>query len=199
MKSSHFKRIAIAAIAVMSLHAGNAMATPTADTLLGGFNMDNSGDATVLAKFDALSGNHYALDNLVRSNSPSVVQDSATGLWVLQNTPTAPGYFLVKFGVPKNGKLNTDQDTYFFRNSGDTGQLAFSAKDVNYLIGGDCAVGNDASCNPGRLSHWVFVADLNVVTPPPQPPRGEVPEPSTLALLAAGLAAVVTLGRRRRG
>lgn len=198
MNSSNFKRIAIAAIAAMSFNAGYAMAAPTADTLLGGFNMDNSGDAAVLAKFDALSGSHYALGDLVRSDSPSVVQDSATGLWVLQNTPTTPGYFLVKFGMPNNDKMYTDQDTYFFRNSGDAGQLAFSAKDVNYLIGGNCAVGNDAKCNPGRLSHWVFVADQNVVTPP-TPPRGEVPEPSTLALLAAGLTAAITLGRRRRG
>lgn len=197
MNSSNFKRIVIAAIAAISFTAGNAMATPTADTLLGGFNMDNSGDATVLAQFDALSGNHYQMGDLVRDDSPSVVKDGATGLWVLQNTPTTPGYFLVKFGLPNNGKMYTDQDTYFFRNSGDAGHLVFSAKDVNYLIGGNCAVGNDASCNPGRLSHWVFVADQNVVTPPP-PPRGEVPEPTTLALIAAGLAAAVTLGRRRR-
>jgi hypothetical protein len=194
MKSSNLKRIFIAAIAATGFAAGSAMAAPIADTSLGGFDFKNSGDPVVLAKFEALSGNDYAIGDLVRDDSPTVVQDSVTGLWVLKDAPTTSGYFLLKFGMPKNTKFNTSLDTYFFRNTGNAAELAFSARDVNFLIGGDCAVGNDKVCNVGRLSHWVFVADQAVVTPPP---RGDVPEPATLALLGAGLAGIAM--RRRRG
>jgi hypothetical protein len=200
MKTSNLKRLLAATVLSAGFASGSAMAGPIADTFLGGFDFRNSGDAAVLAKFEALSGNDYDNADLERDDSPRVTQDLATGLWILDDAPTGAGYFLLKFGMPAKKAFNTSFDTYFFQNSVEVSQLVFSASDVNFLIGGDCAVGNDRVCNVGRLSHWVFVAGDAVVVPPDvtPPPHGQVPEPASLALLGAGLAAMALRRSRSR-
>ncbi|KQQ97339.1 PEP-CTERM sorting domain-containing protein [Massilia sp. Leaf139] len=193
MKPSNLKSVLSAAVAAMMFAAGSATAVPIADTILEAYAMKNSGDPDVLLKFEALSKLDFDKGDLQYDNTPSVRYDSASGLWILQDAPTEAGYFLLKFGMPKNTKFNTNLDTYFFRNEKDVAQLAFRAQDVNYLIGGDCAVGDDSKCNAQRLSHWRFVAGAPLVEPPPP---AKVPEPGSLALLGLGLAGVLL---RRRG
>ena len=191
MKKFH-KLTALAALTLGTL--GSAQAA-VIDELLGSISSPNSSNATEQAALLTFPGTTGAtLTTRIDGTNGATFVD---GLWTINlgNTTNAPEYFALKLG---NGGTGVANDTYFFRNSQETGILAWSNAQVNNLTGG---LNNT---NIGRLSHVSF---FDVSFPGGTPPAGTpttppgggstaVPEPGTVALLGLGLLGFVASRRK---
>lgn len=229
MRASTVKSILIAALAATGFAAGSAVAGPMRDTFLGAYDSANSGDGTELGFFaDAAKQGfaNVAVEKSVGQNGAAYDQEA--GLWVIDldvELAKAPGYFLLKFGLPKledelientvveedhgkgggkggkvekvakENKFITGLDTYIFQNIGDMQQLVWSNADVNYLTGGVCTT--SGKTGPCNIERLSHISYIVLPDGTGGTGGGEVPEPASLALLGAGLAGMAL--RRRRG
>lgn len=182
---------------LLALSSLGAQATPfVQDVKIGAMFMANSGSANELAALEQLAGvNDLVLDPKVEGAAIQAMLNPGTlDQWVLDVNPNKPGYFLLKFGFPNF--TTATHNTFFFQNVGELDKLVFSNADVEFLSGGNCSTGNDASCNIGRLSHYVFsqdvVGDGSVDTS-----GSPVPEPGGFALAALAIGTML-LGRHLR-
>ncbi len=165
----------------------------TIDTFLdsakqGSLELPSSGDADELAFIRNVTGdNTLTLDFKINTPNGLGALSNGPDSWYIDVAPEEPGFFLLKFGVPNNSLLDTH---YVFLNIGELTKLVWSNDQVNNLTGGNCGInGSPNSCNIERLSHYVGTNGGGGG-------GSEVPEPTSLLLLGAGLMGMVFARRR---
>lgn len=160
---------AMALVATMGMPAHAV--TYTVDTLLAGIDSSSSGQSYEEQQLELICGCDVAL--LTNVNTSAFAQDDAGNNYI-DVAPSTPGYFLLKFGTGNSGN-----DMFFFQNIGELDKLVWT----NGLLTEFGLPANHVQ----SLSHYAITSSGT---------SGNVPEPASLLLLGAGLAAVSVFRRK---
>jgi hypothetical protein len=190
MKILNLAKVTIASIA-LTVSASAAFAiSVTPDTLLGSYNLANSGSATELQALadlidgtGGLQGADFSIDDKWEDGQLDffVADNEGAGgdtYWYANVAPETPGYFMLKFGTGNTGV----DDTYFFENIAALNVLAWADSQINNLLD-NCSTGS--TLGECKLSHITTSVSA-------------VPLPASLPFLLMGMGGMAIFGRKRK-